>query len=252
MDRLVRAPAAPLAYPGKTVASVGKQELGRGFGVPAAMADAQQEGAQDGQAVDTSAGILDDGTDVSGDTQQNSPYDSANIAKNIDAIRQQGGTEKDIAAYLSNAKAYQEMVATQGTGGKPISATAADAIANAQSALSSIDTIEQQLAADPSVQTRGAASAIANPFGITSRLAGTGQYDAALSNAKDVIARLRTGAAISNSEEKRFTAMLPQPADSQAVVQQKLSLLKNALNTIVNRVGGNSDDLLQEAAQAAQ
>lgn len=201
-----------------------------------------------------STGLLDNGADTSGaaQPQDTSPFAPANIQENMQKILAQGGTMKDVSEYLANAKAYNDLTGATGGAKKPISATAADAIANANAGLQSLSTLEQELTNNPSVQQKSAASQIANPFGITSRLAGTGKYDAALSQAKDVIARLRTGAAISNSEEKRFTAMLPQPADSQEVVTQKLNLLKNALNTIVQRVGGNSSDLLQEAAQAAQ
>lgn len=181
-----------------------------------------------------------------------SPFSAENVDATIASLIQQGADQKDIAAYLANVKAISDLKGGGKSTSKGLSATAADAIANAQSALSSIDTIESELSLDPSVQGRSAASAVANPFGITSRLAGTGKYDAALTNAKDVIARLRTGAAISNSEEKRFTAMLPQPADAPEVVQQKLSLLKNALGLIVQRVGNNGSDSLIQAAQDAQ
>lgn len=203
------------------------------------------------QQPDMSTGILDDGSDVTGAGQpENDPFSPANVQANVQAILKQGGKMKDVSEYLANVKSVQELTASSGS--KPISATAADAIANAKAGIDSLSTIRQELAANPGVQGKEAFSQVANPFGITSRLTGTGRYDSALTQAKDTIARLRTGAAISNSEEKRFTAMLPQPADSADVVDQKLTLLENALNTVVTRVGGNSDDLLQEAAAASQ
>jgi hypothetical protein len=219
-----------------------------------AMVPGQDQIQSQSQMPDASTGLLDNGADTSGQEQpqDTSPFAPANIQDNIQKILAQGGTMKDVSEFLANAKAFNDLTGSTNGAKKPISATAADAIANAQSGIQSLDTIEQELANNPGVQQKSAASQIANPFGITSRIAGTGKYDAALSQAKDVIARLRTGAAISNSEEKRFTAMLPQPLDSKDVVTQKLNLLRNALNTIVQRVGGNGSDLIQEAAQVSQ
>lgn len=223
-------------------------------GATAEAGNAMAPGQSSPPLPDVSTGLLDNGADTPSpeQPQDTSPFAPSNIQDNMQKILAQGGTMKDVSEYLSNAKAYNDLTGATGAAKKPISATAADAIANANAGLQSLDVIEQELTKNPGVQQKSAASQIANPFGITSRLAGTGQYDAAMTQAKDVIARLRTGAAISNSEEKRFTAMLPQPADAPEVVTQKLDLLKNALGTVVQRVGGNSNDLLQEAAQAAQ
>lgn len=243
-----------IATPIKNFAS-GMFRQGAAAEAGAAMVPGQGQSQPQSQILpDASAGLLDNGADTTGpeQPQDTSPFAPANIQENMQKILAQGGTMKDVSEYLANAKAYNDLAGAAGGAKKPISATAADAIANAQSGLQSISTIEQQLNSNPSVKGKSAISSTFNPFGITSRVTGTGQYDAALTNAKDVIARLRTGAAISQSEEKRFTSMLPQPADSSEVVAQKLGLLKNALGTIVQRVGGNSSDLLQEAAQAAQ
>lgn len=186
--------------------------------------------------------------EADGDSQDTDPYSPANIETAIKNIIAQGGTQKDVAEFLSNAKAVGELSAISGKSNKPISATAADAIANAQAGLTSLDQIEQELAKNPSVQGKEAATQTFNPFGITGKVTGTSNYDTAITQAKDVIARLRTGAAISNSEEARFTKMLPQPADPPDTVQRKIALLRNALTTVVQRVGGNSQDLIQEAA----
>jgi hypothetical protein len=216
-------------------------------------APAQQDTTQ---MPDTSKGLLDDSSDMTPTAQADtSPFAPANIQNSVNSILSQGGTMKDVQEFLANAKAINDLTAAQssaGGTGKPLSATAADALANAKAGIDSLGIIRQQLAKDPGVQQRQAVPQIANPFGIASRLAGTGEYDAAVQQAKDVVARLRTGAAISSSEEKRFTAMLPQPADDPATVDQKLTTLENALHSVYSRVGGNSADILQEAATAAQ
>lgn len=244
MQKLVGAAANPLANPGRTTANVIGQEAGRGFGIPAAMSQTQSATDQAPQDVSQSYnGLLDTPTDQA---QDYDPYAPENIRASIAQIQQQGGKQKDIAEFLSTAKAYNDLTAN--ASGKPVSATAADAMANANAGLQSLQTIRDQLKNDPSVQGKEVFAQTFNPFGVTSRATGTGKYDAAITQAKDVIARLRTGAAISNSEEKRFTAMLPQPADSADVVNQKLNLLENALGTVAQRVGGNSADLIQEAA----
>lgn len=251
VQKVIGAAANPLANPMQTAKSVLKQEVGRGFGIPAAtneQAATPQPDQSDMEKIGKDGTLLDTGNAV----ESSSPYDTANVMANIQAIRSQGGTEKDVAEYLSNVKSYQDLVGTTEASNKPISATAADAIANAQTGLSALDQIEAELSSNPSVQSKEALTQTFNPFGVTGRLTGTSGYDTAITQAKDVIARLRTGAAISNSEEARFTRMLPQPADPPETIAQKLQLLRSALNTVVTRVGGNSSDLLQEAAQAAQ
>lgn len=249
--------SAPIATP-TVPASVGQARnfatgiLRQGAAAEAGanMVPGQVEASQ--APTDTSSGLLDDGSDVTGSPVSASPFSAENVQDNVRKIIEQGGTQKDVAEYLANAKAFNDLTAATSGAKKPISATAADALANAKAGLSSLDTIEQELANNPGVQGKEAVTQTFNPFGITGRLTGTSNYDTALVQAKDVIARLRTGAAISNSEEARFTKMLPQPADPPETVQQKLALLRNALTTVVTRVGGNSEDLLQEAAQAAQ
>ncbi len=219
-----------------------------------AMVPNQETGSAPQELPQATTGLLDDGSDTpnSSQPQDTSPFSPANVQDNIKAILAQGGTMKDVSEYLANAKAFNDLTGAVGGAKKPISATAADAIANAQAGLTSLDQIEQELTKNPSVQGKEAITQTFNPFGATGRVTGTSSYDTAITQAKDVIARLRTGAAISSSEETRFTRMLPQPADPSDTVKQKLSLLRNALNTVVQRVGGNSSDLLQEAAQAAQ
>jgi len=126
--------------------------------------------------------------------------------------------------------------------GKPMSAEAAKVTSNAQSGLDSLSELEQSLASDPGIQGRSAISSAFNPLGITGNVLGTGGYEANRQNIIDVIARLRTGAAITNDEAKRFGALIPQPADSAQVSAQKIAMLRNQFSDVLNRTGTAGND----------
>jgi hypothetical protein len=71
--------------------------------------------------------------------------------------------------------------------------------------------------------------------GLIGNAVGTNEYDAARQQVVDVIARLRTGAAISRTEEQRFLKFLPQPFDSPAVREQKLGYLERQFQRVAER-----------------
>lgn len=188
-----------------------------------------------------------DASIAGGGIAQDDPYSifSPDVASEVvKAIAAKGGTTKDIQEYLSIVDALSSVTASGST--KPLSTAASDAVANSQAGLQSLDTIDQLLAADPSLQQKEGIVQIANPFGITSRITGTGTYDAALEQAKDVIARMRTGAAISASEEKRFTAMLPQAADDAATARYKIGILRQMLETKMQGLLNGSSTMANE------
>jgi hypothetical protein len=118
---------------------------------------------------------------------------------------------------------------------KPMSAEASKVVSNAQAGLGALDILESQLQRDPSVQQKSAVSGTFNPFGVTSRALGTGQYENARQQAIDVIARIRTGAAVTKEEAQRFAVFLPQPGDDPETIQQKLGILRNQFETVVSR-----------------
>jgi murein DD-endopeptidase MepM/ murein hydrolase activator NlpD len=75
------------------------------------------------------------------------------------------------------------------------------------------------------------------------------QYDTAVDEVKDVLVRLRTGAAISENEEKFYEGKIPQLLDNEATIKYKLSLFQDLFNNIVpGRLKGMSapEDLFQE------
>lgn len=158
----------------------------------------------------------------------------------------QGQLMAAIAADPKNADTYITLykLFNEGQGAKkPMSAESAKTLSNAQTGLSALDQIEGQLQSDPSIQQRGGISGAFNPFGAVSGVLGTGEYENARGQARDIIARIRTGAALTNDEAKAFDKFLPQPGDSQSTVQQKLGTLRSQFQYIMDNAGGAGTDL---------
>jgi len=76
---------------------------------------------------------------------------------------------------------------------------------------------------------------------------GSRAYDNATFTTAEAILRARSGAAVPETEVKRYTTkFFPQIGDSQKVVRQKITELRNILNDMVNQQGaGNEADILQ-------
>ena len=203
---LTRAVAAPLAYPGDT--SSGEEAANPLANAPG-LASAPQATQNDGI------------------TQQQLMAAVAADPKNADT-------------YITLYKLFNDSSTK-----KPLSAEASRTISNAQAGLANLDTIERQLSADPSLQQRGGISSTFNPFGLTSGALGTGEYENAREQARDVIGRIRTGATLTKEESMAFDKFLPQPGDSQATVKQKLQTLRNQFQFINESTGGAGTDLAQ-------
>lgn len=166
-----------------------------------------------------------------------SPFTAENVQKLIIADLANGG--KNVANLM---KLY-ELFGQKQESTKPLSAEASKVVSNAQSGLDSLATLESILQKDPSAQGKSAISGAFNPLGATGALLGTGGYEQARTNITDVIARLRTGAAITNDEASRFEKLLPQPADSPELVAQKLATLRDQFNMVANRTGPSGNDV---------
>ena len=150
-----------------------------------------------------------------------------------------------VAADPKNADTYITLykLFNEGNGRKPLSAESAKTLSNAQAGLTSLDQLEGQLTDDPSIQQRGGISGTFNPFGLVSGALGTGEYENSRAQARDIIARIRTGAALTADEAKAFDKFLPQPGDSQDTVKQKLGTLRSQFQYIVDNAGGAGTDL---------
>lgn len=113
---------------------------------------------------------------------------------------------------------------------EPLTGDAAKRSLTAQSGLRSLSTLEDALANNPSAFQL---QALPNPLGITGRLTNTSEIRAANDNLVDVIARLRSGAAITDAEAKRFARLLPNPSDTVEAAATKLAAIKAELATFV-------------------
>lgn len=183
--------------------------------------------------------------DASGGSQVSNPFGVGidEVAQRMTQALAQGDSKgyAALADLYDRIYKYEQDAASTGAG-EPLSAEASKVISNAQSGLDSLSILEGAINSDPGILGRSAISGTVNPFGITGNLLGTGQFETAKQNVIDVIARLRTGAAITNDEAGRFAKLIPQPADNPAVVQQKLQMLRNQFQQVANRTGSAGTD----------
>lgn len=137
-----------------------------------------------------------------------------------------------------------------GTSAKPMSAEASKTVSNAQAGLEGITDLKNVINSDPSVLKRTLVPGRGLAGGFLGNVFGTNELEAARQQVVDVIARLRTGAAISRTEEARFIKFLPQPFDSPAVREQKLGYLERQFQRVAAQNPEAATDL--EAAFMGQ
>lgn len=164
-----------------------------------------------------------------------SPFDPANIEANIPKILAAGGSIKDVESYVSLASALNSLQ-TAGAP-KPLNATQQTQANNAVSALTDIGSLADAIQKDPHVLVRDAVPG----GGLARRLTGTTDFDAAKQNIVDVIARLRSGAAISADEARRYMSLLPGAADTQQSAMDKLNRLSSLLQGFANPQPAGAD-----------
>lgn len=180
-------------------------------------------------------------------TAQQQPSAASSIYTDPQAVEQMynqalsSGNIQAANAILAGYKAFGESTKAA----KPVSAESAKVLSNAKVGIDNINRIEELLAGDPSLQGKQGASGTFNPFGITGAVLGTGEYDNARDQVKDVIARLRTGAAITKEEQVMFDRYVPQAADSPETVKQKLDTLRGQFRFVMERAGGAGNDTQQ-------
>lgn len=136
---------------------------------------------------------------------------------------------KNADTYLSLYKAQPSL---NGAATKPLSASAATSVSNAETGIRGIGDLQAMMQQDPSVVKRTLIPGRGLFGGVLGNAVNTNGFDAARQQVVDVIARLRTGAAISKSEESRFLKFLPQPFDSPTVAQQKLGYLERQFQRV--------------------
>lgn len=143
-----------------------------------------------------------------------------------------------------------EMFGGQGGKQKPLSAEASKVIANANSGLQSLQQLEGIMQEDPSVRTKTVLPGRSMFGGAGANALGTSSYDTAARNIADVITRLRTGAALTESEEAFYKSQLPQAFDPPETVQQKMNMFRDLFNSVASRTGTTGTDM--QAAAGAQ
>jgi hypothetical protein len=180
-------------------------------------------------------------------TSDPSPFAPENLQNSIKSILANGGTMKDASEFIGLAQALQEM----GSSGqaKPLSAESAKVVSNAQSGLQSIDALESAMASDPDVLRKTSIPGRSVLGGALGNVLGTAGYDNLSRNILDVITRLRTGAALTASEEAFYKKQLPQAMDSPEVVQQKLGMFRDLFGSVVQKTGQGGTD--QQSLTAA-
>jgi hypothetical protein len=175
-------------------------------------------------------------------TYNPSPYAAENLRSSVEKIIQQGGTQKDVAEFLSNAKMFNELNTVPGAD-KPLSAEASKVVSNANTGIQALNDYQAALEADPSLAAKRVIPGRGLFGGLVGGALGTTGADAAANQIVDVIARLRTGAAITDSEAKRFETFIPQAGDPPETRQQKINYLMNQFQAVASRSGSAGSDL---------
>lgn len=136
---------------------------------------------------------------------------------------------------------------------KALSSAAKQQNALVSTGLNAISNLRSMFQKDPSLIAKTGVPG-RNVLGIGNRVLGLGEYEAMAQQAIDSVARLRTGAAMTPSEETFYRRMVPQAGDSPATVNQKLDELERYFGSFQNSPemsGGATPDLM-EALMAQQ
>lgn len=227
LQKLVGAAANPVANPGQTARAIVKQDIPRLPGAISQTATSQTQTQSNAPTPDLSNSLLQ--TSANSPTPSNNPYDPSNAEANVQAILQQGGTDKDVAAYLANVKAYGALNPSQGTG---VSKPSAQQQSLASSALDSIQKLGDMIQQNSDVVSKDATPGQGLPIvgGLVSRAAGTSDYHTQIGNVAQAILHLQTGAAFSAEEKQAVQANLPRLGDTPEEIKNKLSTLSGFLS----------------------
>lgn len=167
------------------------------------------------------------------------PFAPENLKSSIQQILSQGGKMKDVSEFLSTAKMINELTGSEAEKAKPLNASQRKEKNNAESALRDIQGIRQAISGDSSSAFKAGL-----PGGsFTQRLTGSADFAASQKNVVDAISRLRSGAAITEDEAKRYMALLPGRFDSAEDANLKLDRLEELLYSFTYPEGGAEVDI---------
>lgn len=210
---------------------------GIGQGVTRAVAGgSQQEQPVDTQMMPNITSL--DNTSMTTGTDTASAANSLGVSKEflqqlaMADVMQTGG--KNLAEISKLAALFPDTTTTK----KPLSAEANKQVANATSGLQALQDLRMMLSQDPNLPMKNLA-----PGAIGKGLTGSGTYETARQEIIDVLARLRTGAAITATEEARFRKQLPQVGDNADTVAYKLDMYEQLFSRILGQSQAGSPDL---------
>lgn len=216
------------------------QGVGRGlFGNPAPdVTDESQPTTLDQALIQAGQGGSFEDTTV----ESTNPYSRENLMADINR------DPTNAQDYIQYYSMLEEVFNPQPEEVKPLTGEAQKRALTSESGLRSLDTLDQYAQSDPGAFQR---QALPNPFGITARATGTTDVRAATDNVIDVLARLRSGAAITEDEAARFARLLPQPGDSQESAMRKLQNVRAELQSFSQNPGGGGslEDALMQYQQ---
>jgi hypothetical protein len=129
----------------------------------------------------------------------------------------------------------------------PLSAEAQKLKANVTSGLNSLKTVKRELFGDENKDLNQSGDIHSNIL-LRSGIGMAREYTSATKELKDILARLRTGAAISETEEKFYQEQLPSLKDNEQTVRAKLKRFEDLFNNLGAQAdsSGSSDNLFNQ------
>ncbi len=173
------------------------------------------------------------------DLSSSSPYSQENLLADIQ--RDPENADKYIGYYQS----LQEIFAAPES--EQLSSEAAKNVSNAQTGLQALSDFQAAIDQDPNVLAKRSLPGRGLLGGALGSALGTRGADAAAQQIVDIIARLRTGAAITNDEAVRFEQFIPQAFDPPEVRQQKINYLGRQFQMVAQRGASSQPGSLEEA-----
>lgn len=167
---------------------------------------------------------------------------SAGIQAQLQAAALQALASGDGKGLENIMKVASLFESSQPKAEKPLSAEASKIVANANSGLKSLDQLRGIIDKQGGVSA-GTLVPGRDLFGNAgANILGTASFDTAAKNVLDVITRLRTGAALTESEEAFYKSQIPQAFDSPEVRAQKLQMFEDLFGSVASRTGTAGND----------
>lgn len=157
---------------------------------------------------------------------------------------------KNASTYMTLYKTFgEEALAKQAPKGPSAATQKQDALVYTGS--NAVNNLRSMFQKDPSLIAKTGVPG-RNVLGIGNRVLGLGEYEAMAQQAIDSVARLRTGAAMTPSEEVFYRRMIPQAGDNSQTVNRKLDELERYFASFQTYGEGTQSQDLTDALMQAQ